>query len=396
VADAAVRLEGVSKTFRIYHERASSLKERVVNRRRASFEEFWALKDVSFEIHPAETAGLIGPNGSGKSTLLKCVAGIIRPSAGRITTRGRIASLLELGAGFHPDLTGRENVFLNASILGLSRKETEKHFDEIVAFAELENFIDTQVRHYSSGMYVRLGFAVAVHVDPEILIVDEVLAVGDESFQRRCLGRIRDFQREGRTIVFVTHAVDLVREICTKAYYLEKGVVAAAGRPGDVVDAFRRKMHGRAPAVPGVIEEWGTGEVRISDVAFIGSDGLERQVYEPGESLEIRAQLEAKETVENPVLGIMIYDDTGRGLWGTNTTLRDINIGTIDGARVIRWKIPSLPVLNSACAVTLAVERRGGREEYYRREKGWSFKVVSQASDVGLVHFDATLDVSES
>ncbi|MEX2392929.1 MAG: ABC transporter ATP-binding protein, partial [Actinomycetota bacterium] len=374
-----------------------TLKERVVNRRRASYEEFFALKDVSFDIHPAETAGLIGPNGSGKSTLLKCVAGIIRPSAGRITTRGRIASLLELGAGFHPDLTGRENVFLNASILGLSRKETEKHFDEIVAFAELENFIDTQVRHYSSGMYVRLGFAVAVHVDPEILIVDEVLAVGDEAFQRRCLGRIRDFQRDGRTIVFVTHAVDLVREICTKAYFLEKGVVAAEGRPGDVVDAFRRKLHGRPPthAWAKSADEGGTGEIRVRDVAFIGSDGLERQVYEPGESVEIRTRLEVHSTVEDPVLGIMIYDDTGRGLWGTNTTLRDIVVGTIDSDRIVSWKIPSLPVLNSALAVTLAVERRGGREEYYRREKGWHFKVVSPGSDVGVVHFDATLEVTK-
>lgn len=243
MSDVAVRIEGVSKKFRLYHERAYSLKERIVNRRKAAYEEFWALRDVSIDIGRSETVGLIGPNGSGKTTLLKMVAGIIRPTTGRIETNGRIASLLELGAGFHPDLTGRENVYMNASILGLSRKATDRHFDDIVSFAELEPFIDTQVRHYSSGMYVRLGFAVAIHVDPEILIVDEVLAVGDESFQRKCVDRIRGFQREGRTIVFVTHAVDLVEEICSRAFLLYGGELVHEGEPSEVVASYRRRLH---------------------------------------------------------------------------------------------------------------------------------------------------------
>jgi ABC-2 type transport system ATP-binding protein len=388
---SAVTVEGVSKTFRLYREKAQTLKERVVNRRRMAYEEFWALKDVTIEIGTSETAGLIGPNGSGKSTLLKCVAGIILPSEGKITTRGRIASLLELGAGFHPDLTGRENVFLNASILGLTRKETERYFDDIVAFAELERFIDTQVRHYSSGMYVRLGFAVAVHVDPEILIVDEVLAVGDEPFQRRCLSRIRDFQREGRTIVFVTHAVDLVREICTKAFFLHKGELKATGRPSDVVDTFRRTVHGGNLDITAV-DDRGTGEARIADVRFIGSNGEDRQVYEPGESLEIRATLEVREPIDDPVLGVIVYDDSGRYLWGTNTDLRDISVGRLTGDTIVRWKIPALPVVNTTCAVTLAVSSRNG-QDYHWREKGWAFKVVSKGADLGRVHFDAHLEV---
>ena len=239
---AAVRVEGVSKEFRLYHERALSLKERLVNLRKPSYERFWALKDVSLEIGHGETAGLIGPNGSGKTTLLKLVAGIIRPTAGRIETYGRIASLLELGAGFHPDLTGRENVYLNASILGLTRKETDRYFDAIVAFSELEPFIDTQVRHYSSGMYIRLGFAVAIHVDPQILIVDEVLAVGDESFQHKCLDRIRGFQAEGRTIVFVTHSLGTVTAICNRAYLLYRGDLTAEGDPRDVVKSYLRRV----------------------------------------------------------------------------------------------------------------------------------------------------------
>ena len=392
MGEPAVSVEDVSKTFRLYHERASSLKERIVNRRRASYEEFWALKDVSLQIGTSETAGLIGPNGSGKTTLLKLVAGIIRPTKGRIETRGRIASLLELGAGFHPDLTGRENVYLNASILGLSRKETDKHFDEIVAFSELEPFIDMQVRHYSSGMYVRLGFAVAVHVDPEILIVDEVLAVGDEAFQRRCLGRIRDFQREGRTIVFVTHAVDIVREICTRAFLLEKGVLVAEGRPSDVVDTFRRHIHGGEPGEAGPIDQRGSGEASFSDVRFLDDAGEERQVYNPGESMEIRARLEVTSPITDPVLGVIVYDDAGRYLWGTNTGLRDMDLGTVDGPRNVRVRIPALPVLDTTCFVTLAVSSRSG-QDYYWREKGWAFKVVSQGADLGSVHFDAGIEV---
>ncbi len=388
--DTAVSVRDVSKQFRRYHERASSLKERIVNRRRTTFEEFWALRDVSCEIGRGETAGLIGPNGSGKSTLLKLVAGIILPTEGRIETHGRIASLLELGAGFHPDLTGRENVYLNAAILGLSRKQIDKHFDEIVSFAELEPFIDTQVRHYSSGMYVRLGFAVAVHVDPEILIIDEVLAVGDEAFQKKCLGRIRDFQRDGRTIVFVTHAVDLVREICTKAYFLDHGKLMAEGRPSDVIDSFRRVLFGGEVALASAVDERGTGGARIRDVRFLDDSGEERQVYVPGESLELRATVEFDRPIDDPVIGIIMYDDAGRHLWGTNTGLRENSLGLVEGTRTFRVRIRTLPVVDATCLVTLAVSSRDG-EDYYWREKGWAFKVLNQGSDDGSTYFDAEL-----
>src|SRR5919198_2769830 len=216
---SAIAVQDVKKRFRRYRERPTSIKERIV-RIRVHAEELWALKGVSVEVQEGETLGLLGPNGSGKTTLLKIIGGILRPTEGSVTTRGRIAALLALGAGFHTELTGRENVFLNASILGLSRAEIARLFDDIVAFAELEDFMDTQVKFYSSGMYVRLGFAVAVHVDPAILLVDEVLAVGDEGFQRKCLDRVREFQREGRTIVFVTHAPDQVVRICDRAIIL--------------------------------------------------------------------------------------------------------------------------------------------------------------------------------
>src|SRR2546423_2764380 len=196
----AIEIEDVSKRFRLYHEKFTSLKERAIHFGKVPFEEFWALRDINLVVEEGETVGLLGHNGSGKSTLLKCIAGILQPTTGQIRTRGRLAALLELGAGFHPDLSGRENVYLNASLLGLSHREIEKKFDDIVGFAELESFIDNQVKFYSSGMYVRLGFAVAVNMDPDILLVDEGLAVGDESFQRKCLDKVHPFQNEGRTI----------------------------------------------------------------------------------------------------------------------------------------------------------------------------------------------------
>src|ERR671918_3002995 len=230
----AIEIDGVSKRFRLFRQKPSSLKQRVLTARSRA-DELWALHDVSFDVREGTTFGLIGHNGSGKTTLLKCIAGILRPTSGTIRQRGRLAALLELGAGFHPDLTGRENVYLNASFLGLSRRDTDRIFDDVVAFAELEEFVDNQVKFYSSGMLVRLGFAVAVHVDPEVLLIDEVLAVGDESFQRRCIDRVRRFQEEGRTIVLVSHALDVVRVVCDEAVMLEHGRVHAIGTPDDVV-----------------------------------------------------------------------------------------------------------------------------------------------------------------
>lgn len=237
---AVIRVEDVSKRFLIRKDK--SLKERIVNfsRSQRHKEEFWALKDVSLDVCIGETVALMGANGSGKSTLLKIIGGIIEPTIGSVSRRGRIAALLELGAGFHPDLSGRENVFLNATILGLSRKETLAKFDSIIDFAEVGDFIDTQVKFYSSGMYVRLAFAIAVHADPDVLLVDEVLAVGDERFQAKCLERIREFQEEGRTIVLVSHSADLVRDVSSRAVVLAHGEVMYDGDVDTAIDVLRR------------------------------------------------------------------------------------------------------------------------------------------------------------
>lgn len=244
---SAVEVNGVSKSFRVSHHRYTGLKDRLIHPGSQTYETFWALRDVSFMLEAAETLAVIGANGQGKSTLLQMVGGIIRPTSGEVVVHGRTAALLELGAGFHPDLTGRDNVYMNASILGMSKKVTDSRFEKIVAFAGIERFIDTEMKHYSSGMYVRLGFAVAVHVDADILLVDEVLAVGDEEFQRTCLEKIRLLQREGRSIIFVSHDMELVNTLCDRALLLERGCVVAEGLPVEVIRAYRERIPQASP-----------------------------------------------------------------------------------------------------------------------------------------------------
>src|SRR3954447_7608669 len=243
MGDIAVEASGVSKRFRLYHERNQSLKAAFMRGRRAKFDEFWALQDVSFSVPAGKTYGLIGDNGSGKSTLLKCLAGILVPDSGTIRTQGKVSALLELGAGFHPELSGRDNVYLNGSILGMSKKQIDAQFDEIVDFAGLETFIDTPVKNYSSGMYVRLGFSVAINVDPEILMVDEVLAVGDESFQRKCMDKFKQFRDEGRTVVIVSHALGTMRTMCDEVAWLDHGQLVGIGKPSELVDEYVGSSH---------------------------------------------------------------------------------------------------------------------------------------------------------
>ena len=287
----AIVARDVSKRFLIHRKRATSLKERFVNRG-AQAEEFWAVRDLSLEISRGETVGLIGANGSGKSTALKLLAGILRPTSGEVAVHGRIASLLELGAGFNGELSGRDNVYLNASLLGLSRKEVDRHFDAIVAFSELEQFIDNQVKNYSSGMYVRLGFAVAVHIDPDILLVDEVLAVGDESFQRKCLSKIEEFQRDGRTILFVSHSLELVEQICTRSVVLDHGRVAYDGMPAFATGTLRSILGTDQPREQAVADH--TPAAYVHGIVISDRPGGEpRDHFYGGEPMGVRFEIEA-------------------------------------------------------------------------------------------------------
>ena len=317
MGDTVIRAVEVSKRFRIDQDK--SLKERLVLRKgsRAQVEDFWALRDVSFELEAGRTLGLIGHNGSGKSTLLKMVGGILTPTTGYVEKRGRIAALLELGAGFHPDLSGRENVYLNASILGLTSKQTDRYFDAIVDFSGIEQFIDSQVKFYSSGMYVRLAFAVAVHVDPEILLVDEVLAVGDEPFQRKCLERIKSFQREGRTIVFVTHGLDQTRELCDRVILLDHGRIVVDGEPVEAIRAFREANSDESE--PAASE--GTGELEITSVTVRDSSGEPRRDFVPGDDVTIDFEVTGHQPVDSWVCGVELRNHVDALIYGTNSEL---------------------------------------------------------------------------
>ena len=312
---AAIEIVGVSKRFKLNHERADSMKERFVQlRRRSTHEEFWALRDIDLHVDQGETVGLLGHNGSGKSTLLKCVAGIFRPTTGSIRRRGRMAALLELGAGFHGDLTGRENIYMNGSILGLTKPEIDRIFDDIIAFAEIGKFIDNQVKHYSSGMTARLGFAIAVNVEPEILLIDEVLAVGDEAFQRKCGDRIKQFQREGRTILLVTHAADMVRQICDRAAVLDHGDLVAVGPPGEAVLAFRDHLRRKGAAIPADLED--PLLLRNLEVEITERQGRVRRTRRattssPASRSRVRVMYRAPERVDDIVFSIAIHDQKG-------------------------------------------------------------------------------------
>jgi len=387
---AVVRLSGVSKRFVIRKEK--SLKERIVNFGRSNLhkEEFWALRDIDLEIASASTVGLIGPNGSGKSTLLSLIGGIIQPTTGVVTRRGRLAALLELGAGFHPDLTGRENVYLNASILGLSKAQTDHHFDAIVDFSGIEPFIDTQVKFYSSGMYVRLAFAVAVHVDPDVLLVDEVLAVGDEPFQRKCMDRIHTFQSEGRTIVLVSHSLDQVAELCDRALVLERGQIQVDGEPRDALRHLRADFEATREEERERERDRDAAEVRTSRARVVRVDVLDTagqplKATKPGEDVSIRVRVEATDRLEDWILGVGIDSPLGHVVYGTNTRLLGVPMPPLLGEGVFEVRLPHLWLGEGQYSVHGAIAEGSG-VQVHRLIDAATFSVESDGHSIGYLH----------
>ncbi len=387
-SNPVIRVNDVSKKFVIRKDK--SLKERLVNARRsrANVEEFWALRHVELEVDPGHTLGLIGGNGSGKSTLLKIIGGILTPTTGYVERRGRLAALLELGAGFHGDLTGRENVYLNASILGLTRAQTDLYFDSIVDFSGIEPFIDTQVKFYSSGMYVRLAFAVAIHVDPEILLVDEVLAVGDEPFQRKCLDRIKQFQHDGRTIILVTHSLEQVRQMCDRVLLLEAGSVAVDGSPAEAVRHFR-EVNSEQDHVEQAAQEH---LLTITDPRTVDGSGARRTTYPVGATLGIEFEVSGESTVSDWAAGVALTDASGLLIYGTNTVLQNIAVAPIRGTRTVRFRFDQLPVAEGQYFVTLAVHPRMG-PDYHRIDRAMSFQVENTANDPGVLALTPKIEI---
>jgi ABC-type polysaccharide/polyol phosphate transport system ATPase subunit len=345
MSDAAVTVDGVSKKFRLYHERNQSLKAAVMRHGRAAYDDYWALRDVSFEIPTGSTFGLIGENGSGKSTLLKCIARILLPDAGSVRSVGSVAALLELGSGFHPELSGRENVYLNGSILGLSKRDIDARYDAIVDFAGIGEFIDQPVKNYSSGMYVRLGFSVAINVDPDILLVDEVLAVGDTAFQEKCMEKVAELRRSGKTVVVVSHAMGSLRQLCDQAAWLEKGKLIRVGKANEVVDSYVDTGHVEREVLTtttGTGSRWGTGEARLEKVELLDSGGRPTTRVRTGDAVTFRLHYQADEPVERPVFGLALENLEGVYVWAHNSRDGDLVPDKIDGRGHVDLAVPRL------------------------------------------------------
>lgn len=420
----AIELRDVTKIYRRYGGRQfatlkSALLQRSLSRDLAPAETFAALRGVSFTVPKGQTLGVIGRNGSGKSTTLKLVAGITKPTSGTVNVQGRISALIELGAGFHPEISGRENVFINGIMLGLSRREIQQRFDEIVDFAEMADFIDAPVKTYSSGMYMRLGFAVAIHVDPEVLLVDEVLAVGDEGFTHKCLDKFAEFKRRNKTILFVTHSLAMVERFCDEAIWIDAGQKRAEGDPTRVIGAYitdverqeerflvetdakhkqdADKEKGQTPADRGPVDageaaadmsrategRWGSGVVEIVNVSLLNDQGQATQIFHTGEPVTLKLQVTAHRPVNDFVFGVGIFNAEGVAVYGTNTDIEEHVAGTLNGTAEIRLEIAALDLVEGTYKLDVAVHKLDGAPYDYHRLL-YTFRMKSRLKDVGI------------
>jgi len=421
----AIDARDVTKVYRRYaHKKQfatlkSALMSRSLIRDLKPDETFTALRGVSFTVPSGCTYGIIGRNGSGKSTMLKCVAGITRPTSGTVTVNGRVSALIELGAGFHPEISGRENVFINGIMLGLTKREITRRFDEIVEFAELEDFIDAPVKTYSSGMYMRLGFAVAINVDPDVLLVDEVLAVGDEGFTHKCLDKFGEFRRRGKTILLVTHSLGLVERFCDEALWIDEGVGRTNGDPRRVVGAYvtdvekaeeaslasgdQRAMRqaGTAPAPDVTVADpveaggtpddmfrategrWGSREIDIAGVTLFGTDGDASHVFHTGDGMTIQLAVSAAKPMTDFAFGVAIFNADGVCCYGTNTSVEELAARSFEGQGEVRFVIENLDLIEGTYKIDVAAHSRDGYPYDYHRLL-YTFRVKSRTKDVGV------------
>ncbi len=425
----AIDVRNVTKVYRRYAARrqfatlkSALLSGSLINDLKPD-ETFAALKDVSFGVEAGRTYGIIGRNGSGKSTALKLVAGITKPTAGDVTVAGRVSALIELGAGFHPEISGRENVFINGIMLGLTKREVTRRFDDIVGFAELEDFIDAPVKTYSSGMYMRLGFAVAINVDPDVLLVDEVLAVGDEGFAHKCQDKFAEFKRRGKTILLVTHSLSLVERFCDEALWLDAGKVRLIGDPKRVVDTYltdvadaeekelaagdaraRVAVGQPAPAEEPAADEtettadptrppenmfaasegrWGSREVEITSVEFLDDEGRAGHVFQTGATMAIHLRVHASRLIDDFAFGVGIFNTEGVLCYGTNTSIEELTPDRLEGEGEVTFRVERLDLVDGTYKLDVAVHRQDGRPYDYHRLL-YTFRVKSRVKDTGI------------
>ncbi len=413
-SDRGVEVEGLSKTFRIPHEKRATVFETLAGAlRKNEYEVFNVLEDVTFSVTEGECVGIIGDNGSGKSTLLKVIANILRPTKGRVAVRGRMTPFLELGVGFQPDLTVRENVGMYATIMGLSNGMIRDRIEDVIEFAGLGRFEDAKLKNLSSGMQVRLAFSTAIQTDPDILLIDEVLAVGDMEFQQKCFEVFKRYRREGVTILFVSHDLGAVRRFCDKALLLSHGRQVAFGETGDIIDRYVYGGEGRdrpegartegggsgatgeevvaaQPEAPPIEEaaakprRWGDGRVVIAEVELLDKFGARGERFSSFDPMTVRIRYYAKERVADPIFGIALYDDMGRHLYGTNTELKDHPIESVQGEGKVDLQVARIPMLAGKFFLTVAAHTRDGKP-YDWLDKQYSFEVVPAGRDAGII-----------
>ncbi|HBZ62311.1 MAG: ABC transporter ATP-binding protein [Ilumatobacteraceae bacterium] len=392
MTNSAISVSSLSKNFRLYHERNRYIKAALLRGRRAKYEEFWALKDVSFEVAHGATLGIIGSNGSGKTTMLKCLTGIYTPEKGMIKVDGKLAALLELGAGFHPELTGAENIFLNGSILGMSKRDVQNKFASIVEFAGLEKFINTPVKNFSSGMVVRLGFSIASHVEPEILLIDEILSVGDQDFQRKSSEKIEEFRREGRTIVVVSHSLGLVQQLCKEVIWLDKGQIRQSGPAAEVIAAYTGGSYQpQTDRDESSRNRWGTGDARINSIELLNHDETIAQVIESNAGAQIRFQISAHTRIESPILRVQITRLNGDVVWATSTQRGTNTMRVLDGPATATLNIESTKLLEGTYFVSASITDSTGTTEFDHCENWLRFNVhKTNVFDEGIVAINST------
>jgi ABC-type polysaccharide/polyol phosphate transport system ATPase subunit len=396
----AIKITHLSKKFRRYHQKTSNIKYAVLNlfkgQKSSPYEEFYALKNINMNIQQGETVGIIGENGSGKSTLLKLIARIIFPDEGEISTRGTIATLIELGAGFHNELSGRENIYVNASLLGFRKKEIDEKIEEIIDFSGLKNFIDNPIKTYSSGMYLRLGFSIAINVDPDILLIDEILAVGDENFQKKCFERIEEFKDKGKTILIVSHDLNVIERMCDRVFLIDDGKQFYREDPVDVISEYHRMLFRKrkqalrldqdeeAANESGAIKtlaatqfnRWGSREAEITSIKFFDDKDQETYDFKTGDYLKIRMDYKAKEKIKKPIFGIAIYKEDGTLLTGPNNRTGDCEIDWIEGEGFVEYIINELPFLPGSYIFSVSIYDFSLRHAYDHLEKCLIFNVV--------------------